>query len=62
MAPVRVSTKRDRDERRAQIQQRLNDLENVNATPNEEKAPTAKRRRPLGEGKRAIFLRKNARA
>ncbi|KAG4228424.1 hypothetical protein PC116_g23215 [Phytophthora cactorum] len=51
-----------RDERRAQIQQRLNDLENVNATPNEEKAPTAKRRRPLGEGKRAIFLRKNARA
>ncbi|ETI45260.1 hypothetical protein F443_10106 [Phytophthora nicotianae P1569] len=45
MAPVRVGTKRDRDDRREQLQQRLDEAERVNATPARDESPASKRRR-----------------
>ncbi|ETP27640.1 hypothetical protein F442_23083 [Phytophthora nicotianae P10297] len=45
MAPVRVGTKRDRDDRREQLQQRLDEAERVNATPARAESPASKRRR-----------------
>ncbi|KAG1713318.1 hypothetical protein DVH05_001105 [Phytophthora capsici] len=45
MAPVRVGTKRDRDDRREQLQQRLDESERINATPAGDESPAAKRRR-----------------
>ncbi|ETO59022.1 hypothetical protein F444_22601 [Phytophthora nicotianae P1976] len=42
VAPVRVGTKRDRDERRQQLRQRLDETERVNATSAEEESPASK--------------------